>query len=55
MYVPGEYCYGPDSTRTIPRNTMRLSFGVAGVDDIRLGIERLARAIKAQAGERPSP
>jgi len=48
MYVPGEYCYGPDPSRTVPRNTMRLSFGVASVDQIRQGIERLARAIRKQ-------
>lgn len=46
LYVPGEYCYGPDPWRDLPRNTIRLSFGVAGIDDIRLGVERLARAIK---------
>lgn len=50
LYVPGEYCYGPDPTRRPPRNTMRLSFGVAGVEAIRGGIERLARAIRAAAG-----
>ena len=46
LYVPGEYCYAPDATRTVPRNTMRLSFGVADCDQIRLGVERLARALR---------
>lgn len=46
LYVPGEYCYGPDATRTAPRNTMRLSFGVPTVEKIREGIARLARAIR---------
>ena len=46
LYVPGEFCYGPDPTRTIPPNRMRLSYGVAGVEDIRRGVERLAKAIR---------
>ena len=49
MYVPGEYCYPPDPQRTIPQNTMRLSYGVCGVDDIRAGIAALARAVEAVA------
>jgi 2-aminoadipate transaminase len=51
LYVPGEYCYAPDPTRTAPRNSMRLSFGVAGEDAIRTGVERLAKAIKDVSGE----
>ncbi len=47
IYVPGEFCYGNDPTRPIPNNQIRLSFGVAEPDQIRTGIERLARAIKA--------
>lgn len=47
LYVPGSFCYGPDPTRPIPNHQMRLSFGVAEPDEIRTGIERLARAIKA--------
>ncbi len=46
LYVPGEYCYGPDPTRTPPRNTLRLSFGVPSVQQIHDGIARLARAIR---------
>jgi 2-aminoadipate transaminase len=49
LYVPGEYCYGPDPSRTIPRNTMRLSYGVADVADIHRGVQRLARAVKSVA------
>ncbi len=48
IYVPGGYCYGPDTTRIIPQNTMRLSFGVSTVEQIHEGIARLARAIKAE-------
>lgn len=47
LYVPGEYCFGPDPSREIPRNTIRLSYGVGTPDQIRIGIERLARAIRA--------
>jgi len=46
IYVPGGYCYGPDTTRVIPQNTMRLSFGVSTVKQIHEGIARLAKAIK---------
>ena len=46
LYVPGSYCYGPDPTRRIPRNTIRLSFGTATLEHIHQGIERLASAIR---------
>jgi 2-aminoadipate transaminase len=46
LYVPGEYCYGPDPTRTLPHNQMRLSFGLPTIDQVRQGVARLARAIK---------
>lgn len=45
LYVPGSYCYGPDPTRKIPQNTIRLSFGTATIEHIREGIRRLACAI----------
>jgi 2-aminoadipate transaminase len=45
LYVPGSYCYGPDPLRRIPRNTIRLSFGTATLDQITEGIRRLAVAI----------
>jgi 2-aminoadipate transaminase len=47
IYVPGGYCYGPDSTRTVPQNTMRLSFGVSTVEQIHEGIKRLAKAVRS--------
>ncbi len=46
IYVPGIYCYPQDAARTVPRNSMRLSFGVASVEQIHEGIARLAKAIK---------
>jgi 2-aminoadipate transaminase len=45
LYVPGDYCYGPDSTRNQPHNTMRLSFGVPNVEQIHEGIKRLCASI----------
>ncbi|MEZ6040319.1 MAG: PLP-dependent aminotransferase family protein [Planctomycetaceae bacterium] len=44
MYVPGELAY-PTSMAGRPRNQMRLSFGVQGVDGIREGMRRLAEAV----------
>lgn len=49
LYVPGAYCYGPDPTRQVPRNTIRLSFGTATLDQITEGIRRLAVAIRADS------
>lgn len=44
MYVPGELCH----TAGGPTNQMRLSFGVETPENIDLGIQRLAAAIRAQ-------
>jgi 2-aminoadipate transaminase len=49
IYVPGNYCYPDDPTRQIPSHHMRLSFGVPTIDQVREGIARLAKAIKAVA------
>ncbi|QDV23270.1 aminotransferase-like domain-containing protein [Aureliella helgolandensis] len=51
LYVPGYYCY-PTEGEPIALNTIRLSFGVQNPAGIRLGIERLAAAIRqvAQTG-----
>ena len=47
MYVPGDLCHaGSDDVR--PRNGLRLSFGVETPDRLELGLERLARAIRAE-------
>ena len=45
LYVPGVYCYPDADDRPAPANTMRLSFGVSTIEQIREGIARLARAI----------
>jgi 2-aminoadipate transaminase len=50
LYVPGSYCYGPDATRRVPRNTIRLSFGTATPEHIREGVRRLAVAIRKVYG-----
>lgn len=50
LYVPGEYCYGPDCCRTVPHNTMRLTFGMVGIEAIPEAVARLARAVKRNIG-----
>lgn len=45
LYVPGEYCFGPDPDKPTPRNTIRLSFGVPSVEQIKEGVARLAQAV----------
>jgi len=45
LTVPGEYCYAADPTRTVPQNTIRLSYGVCEPDRIRAGIAALGRAV----------
>ncbi len=50
MYVPGELCYaGPPDD--IPRNQMRLSYGVQTPDGIREGMRRLAAAVNTVMNE----
>jgi 2-aminoadipate transaminase len=44
LYVPGEYCYPGDGTKS-RRNQMRLSFGVQTPEGIRAGMGALRRAI----------
>ena len=45
LYVPGQYAY-PTEGGPIQTNTMRLSFGVPSCEQIRSGVESLARAIR---------
>ncbi len=52
LYVPGEYCYGPDPRRQVERNHMRLTFGTVGVEEIAEGVARLGRAIRKVGGAR---
>jgi len=52
LYVPGEFCFGPDPRRQAPRNCMRLTFGTVPADAIDEGVRRLAGAIRQVAGRR---
>jgi len=45
LYVPGEYCY-PGEGLLVPKNMIRLSFGVQTPEGISQGIEALGRAIR---------
>ncbi|MEX0677699.1 MAG: hypothetical protein WD063_11525 [Pirellulales bacterium] len=45
LYVPGEYCY-PAEGETGRKDRIRLSFGVQSGENIRRGVEALARAIR---------
>jgi 2-aminoadipate transaminase len=45
LYVPGEYCY-PAAGEPVRRDRIRLSFGVQSAENIRRGVESLARAIR---------
>jgi 2-aminoadipate transaminase len=49
LYVPGDFCY-PREGRPVPKNMIRLSFGVPSCDDIRRGIQALARAVRQVTG-----
>jgi 2-aminoadipate transaminase len=49
LYVPGDFCY-PREGRPVPKNMLRLSFGVPSCDDIRRGIQALARAVRQVSG-----
>jgi len=52
IYVPGEYCY-PSEPNPVPRNRIRLSFGVQSALRIGLGIEALARAVQRVMDDSP--
>ena len=45
LYVPGECCY-PHEGCPRRRNVLRLSFGVPSIEEIRRGVQSLARALK---------
>ena len=51
LYVPGECCY-PQEGCPRRRNTLRLSFGVPAIEEIRRGVETLAGAIKSVGDNR---
>ncbi|MEO0475842.1 MAG: PLP-dependent aminotransferase family protein, partial [Planctomycetota bacterium] len=45
LYVPGDYCYPTDPTRTPPHRMIRLAVGVPNTEQIREGVARLAAAV----------
>lgn len=45
LYVPGELCYAQGSSRRIPANEMRVSFGGAKLKDIPEGVARLGKVL----------
>jgi 2-aminoadipate transaminase len=47
LYVPGEFCYINGANAPIPTNEVRLSFGVASVEQIREAVRRLGRAYRS--------
>ena len=49
FYVPGHYCY-PLEGEPVPRNAMRLSFGVQTPWGIEKGVAALARAVREVSG-----
>ncbi len=49
VYVPGEFCFGPDPRRSAPTNCMRLTFGTVSEEAIHEGVARLAGAIRKVA------
>jgi 2-aminoadipate transaminase len=44
LYVPGEFCYVNGDSGPVPTGEIRLCFGVAGEEQIREAVRRLARA-----------
>ena len=45
LYVPGELCYAEDTARRKPSHELRISFGAASEQEIRLGVQRLGQAL----------
>ncbi len=46
LYVPGALCYADDPARPRPDHEMRLSFGNATVENLRLGVARLGAVLR---------
>jgi len=47
LYVPGEYCFSDAEGTGVPQNHMRLCYATTPIEQIRPGVEKLARAIEA--------
>jgi len=50
LYVPGEFCHMPDEDGRVPRNEMRLCYGVEPHDRIREAVRRLRKASRVVQG-----
>jgi len=46
LYVPGEMCFCADTSRRIPQNCMRLSFGAQTIGQIRKGVALLGEQLR---------
>lgn len=51
LYVPGQYGHVPDANGWVPRNEVRLSFGVAAAEQLTEGIRRLRTACRGLEGK----
>ncbi len=50
LFVPGDYCFQPNTAGRVPTHHLRLSFGQVAPDAIEPGIERLARVVSRFLG-----
>lgn len=51
LYVPGEFCHAT-ANGAVPRNEIRLCYGVESPNRIRMAVQRLAKAAKGLLGSR---
>ena len=51
LYVPGEFCHATVNG-AVPRNEIRLCYGVESPEQIRVAVQRLAKAAKGLLGSR---
>lgn len=51
LYVPGQYGHVPDASGRVPRNEIRLSFGVASAEKLQEGVRRLRAACRGLEGK----
>ena len=51
LYVPGQYGHVPDDAGRVPRNEVRLSFGVAPPEQLVEGVRRLRAACRGLEGK----
>lgn len=54
LYVPGVLCYADDPTRPQPDHELRISFGNATDEKIKLGVASLGAVLRETMGSKPS-